>query len=268
MLLVCALTACATPAARFDAAATSLAFTRETVPGKGFSHAVFLKPGQPRHTLHIYLDGDGSPWLDGRWIAHDPTPTDPLTLQLMKVDPSPAVYIGRPCYHGLISAACTKALWTNARYSETVVASMTSAIAHLRARYDASDLVLIGYSGGGTLAMLIADRLPTVRAVVTLAANLDVDSWTELHGYLPLPGSMNPALAAPLHPDIVQLHYAGELDKNVPPGLVSTAVAKQANSSVTVIPGFDHRCCWLEIWPDILDRLHHMRVSHSAASPL
>lgn len=266
MLFLCALTACATPAARFNETATGLAFTRETVLGTRFSHMVFLKTGQPRRTLHIYLDGDGSPWLKGRWIAHDPTPTDPLALQLMKADPAPAAYIGRPCYHGLKSPVCTKTLWSNARYSETVVASMTSAIARIHARCGTPGLVLIGYSGGGTLAMLIAERLPNVRAVVTLAANLDIDSWSELHGYLPLLGSLNPARSAPLQSNIVQMHYAGELDKNVPPGIITGAVATQENSSVTVIPGFDHQCCWLEKWPDILDRLHNSLAPPSATS--
>jgi hypothetical protein len=267
LLSLHAFAACSTPTSRIGKAATGLGFTQHTVDGTQFSHAVFTKTaGTPGSALHVYLDGDGSPWIRGRWIAKDPTPADPFTLQLMAADPSPAVYVGRPCYHGLVSPACTQALWTSARYSETVVASMAAAVSRVRARHGTPDLVLVGYSGGGTLAMLVAGRLPNVRAVVTIAANLDVDSWSELHGYLPLAGSLNPARSAPLHPDIVQMHYAGAKDENVPPGIVVAVASAQANATVTVVPGFDHRCCWLERWPEMLGRLNVLRSASGAVT--
>ena len=42
-----------------------------------------------------------------------------------------------------------------------------------------SELVLIGYSGGGALAMLLAERI-RVRAVITVAANLDISEMDKL----------------------------------------------------------------------------------------
>ena len=38
--------------------------------------------------------------------------------------------------------------------------------------------------------MLIAERLENVTAVVTIAANLDTDAWTEHHKYLPMSQSL------------------------------------------------------------------------------
>ena len=77
--------------------------------------------------LHVYLDGDGTPML-GSYPAADPTPRDPLVLDLMALDSTPSIYVGRPCYHGLSGAPCSPSLWTSGRYSEPVVASMAAGI--------------------------------------------------------------------------------------------------------------------------------------------
>ena len=50
------------------------------------------------------------------------------------------------------------------------------------------EVTFVGYSGGGVLAVLIAERLDNVAGVITVGANLDTDAWTEHHGYLPLTG--------------------------------------------------------------------------------
>jgi esterase/lipase len=117
------------------------------------------------------------------------------------------------------------------------------------------DFVLIGHSGGGVLAMLLAPRIPNVKMVVTIAANLDIDRWTQYHGYSPLLSSLNPATQAPLPDNIVQLHLVGESDSNVPIQLVRPVIDKQSNAQLLHYPGYDHTCCWTESWPSILDRL-------------
>src|SRR3972149_2178107 len=91
--------------------------------------------------------------------ATDPTPTQAVALRLMHLDSAPSVLVGRPCYHELKrSAECTPGLWTHARYSSTVVASMLAVIEVLARGSNSTGVVLIGYSGGGALAMLIAER--------------------------------------------------------------------------------------------------------------
>ena len=121
-LLACG---CASPAARLSSRAADLGFTRAIVAGAGFDHVVFRArahvggtsiPDAPR-VLHVYLDGDGSPWT-GREPTDDPTPRNPLVLRLMALDAAPRIYLGRPCYHGLANAPrCTPALWTTRRYA-------------------------------------------------------------------------------------------------------------------------------------------------------
>ena len=111
------------------------------------------------------------------------------------------------------------------------------------------DVVLIGYSGGGTLAWLMAARIPETTRVVTIAANLDIDEWTRIHGYSPLAGSLNPALAPALTPAIEQLHYVGGRDTNVPPSVAGSFASRHPEARVIEIAEFDHRCCWIERWP-------------------
>lgn len=75
-------------------------------------------------------------------------------------------------------------------------------------------VILVGHSGGGVLATLIAQRSPKVTALVTLAAPLDTDSWTSSHGYSPLYDSISP-VKLPSRADIYQLHLTGSQDTQV-----------------------------------------------------
>ncbi len=246
---------CANPAQRLDARATELGYRRVVLQGDGFSHVAYFKDGRgaANKALHVYLEGDGTPWIRRRVPASDPTPHNPLMLELMSLDAAPSVYLGRPCYHGVRSIACTPDMWTDKRYSEVVVASMSAALVGVSAGYQS--LVLLGHSGGGTLAMLLAERQPKVRSVVTVAANLDTDNWASLHKQQGLGGSLNPATRPPLRPSIRQMHYAGAEDDNVPPQLVRDAVAQQPGATFKVFPKQDHSCCWREVWPEVLGSL-------------
>ena len=239
-----------------DERAVDLGYRKLVVQGDGYSHVAYIK--QCRTTantaLHVYLEGDGTPWLRKGLAAADPTPRTPLMLEMMALDPASAVYLGRPCYHGLNkAAACTPEVWTDGRYSEAVVLSMSAALDILSADYPA--LVLLGYSGGGTLAMLLAERQPKTEAVITVAANLDTGRWTALHKQHPLSGSLNPANRPPLSSRIRQVHNAGGRDDNVPPELIRDAVAQQQGATFKVFTKQDHHCCWREVWPEILGGL-------------
>lgn len=174
----------------------------------------------------------------------------------MARDSTPALYLGRPCYNGFAgSPGCTAALWTDGRYGPKVVTSMAAALSKLIELIPKVSLVLIGHSGGGTLAMLLAERLPRTRAVITIAGNLDVGHWTELHGYTPLQGSFDPAQRQPLPPGITQIHYLGGRDQIVPPQLTRSFVNKQAPNTVLIeVDDFDHHCCWASVWPTLLGR--------------
>lgn len=266
--LIVIIPGCASPAQRMDEQAVVLGYRKLIVPGEGFEHVAYLKQGQAATgaVLHVYLESDGTPWARKHLAAFDPTPRKPVMLALMALDTMPSLYLGRPCYHGLSqTAVCTPDLWTAARYSEKVVASMSTALIQLAEGYQS--VILMGYSGGGTLAMLLAERLPKTKAVITLAANLDTERWAALHDEQ-LTGSLNPAKRPPLPPHIKQQHFAGGEDDNVPPALIRDAVAHQRGADFKVFEKFNHACCWQEVWPEILGNLTASRHSAQAGIQL
>jgi pimeloyl-ACP methyl ester carboxylesterase len=246
---------CAGPAARYHRSAENLGFSAVNQPAGDFTLRLYWsrrpKPGEP---FHIYLDGDGTPWRNPTRIAADPTPRRPLVLRLMSRDPFPSVLVGRPCYHGQADSPCTAALWTDQRYSQTVVDALAQAIRDIRSQAPGSPATLIGFSGGGALAMLLAASMP-VDAVVTIAGNLDTEAWTRHHGQPPLLGSSNPAELPPLQRSIRQLHLAGGRDRQVPPVIIRPIAEREPNAVFQVIEEFDHGCCWERIWPDVLESL-------------
>jgi hypothetical protein len=251
------LAGCTPPALRVDAEAARLGFHRQVVAGDPFLHVLYLKPALDQaDTLHVYLEGDGSPWLNLWTVAPDPTPRHPLMLGLMALDPAPALYLGRPCYQGLArTPPCAPPTWTSRRYSEKVIASMAAALRGVLSARESPDLVFLGHSGGGTLATLLAERFPQTRAVVTVAGNLDVQGWAKHHGYSPLRGSLDPSRRPPLPPRILQLHLAGARDRDVPLSLLQSAVARQPDARLIVFPSFDHVCCWGSVWRAVLAEL-------------
>lgn len=248
--------ACATPAQRAGQLAAAAGFERRVVAGDPFQHLMFVKPGSgTSDAFHVYLEGDGTPWITRTRVAADPTPRQPLMLELMRLDPGPALYLGRPCYFGLMQH-CRPEHWTGLRYSEVVVESMLAALRNARAQLGwQGDVVLLGHSGGGTLAMLMAPRMADTRAVVTLAGNLDVEAWARLHGYSPLPGSLDPADADPLPAGVQQLHVVGGEDRTVPPSITRAGAGRRPGPAILEFPQHDHHCCWKDVWRSILNRL-------------
>jgi pimeloyl-ACP methyl ester carboxylesterase len=238
---------CRSASERFHERAVERRLHAEIVTGAGFRHLVLSRADAAGPTLHVYLDGDGTPWLGGH-PALDPTPRDPLVLDLLVLDRGPAVYLGRPCYHGLDGEpSCAPDLWTSARYSEPVVASLAAAARRVLAARGAQRVVWVGYSGGGALAVLLAGRLPETVGVITVAANLDVEAWAEHQRFSRLGGSLNPARQPPLPPGVYQRHYVGGRDRTVP-----IEVARRGGVELVVVADYDHRCCWTTLWPVVL----------------
>jgi len=249
-----ALAACATPSERFERRATALGLTSILLPGEGFDHRAYsagLRQGSA--ALHVYIEHDGTPWIGLDRVAADPTPRTPFALELMAKDSGPRLLLGRPChFEPRPDPPCNPLLWTHGRYSSAVVTSMVAALSGFLMAHPHEHVVLIGYSGGGTLAWLMAAQIPGTTGVVTIAANLDIDEWARIHGYSQLAGSLNPARAPPLAPAIDQRHYVGGRDANVPPSVVRSFARRHPEARVIEIAEFDHLCCWIERWPQLL----------------
>lgn len=208
--------------------------------------------------LTVYIEGDGLAWTTPHTPSADPTPLNPVALQLALKHPDRAVaYLARPCQyrdpaHG---GACPSDYWTAARYAPEVIAATSLAIDQLKLRAGAGKVTLIGYSGGGAVAALVAARRDDVAGLVTLAANLDTAEWAKLQQLQPLSRSLNPADAWPRLQSLPQRHYAGADDKVVDPRVQQAYAAHfpaARRPLVIVVPGADHACCWVARWPALL----------------
>jgi hypothetical protein len=210
-------------------------------------------------TLTVYIEGDGLAWLTRSHPSDDPTPRRPLALELaLQHVPGVAAYLGRPCQYldAGETGNCAPAYWTSRRFSLEVVESSNRAISTLKEGFGATKLVLVGYSGGGAIAALVAARRQDVVQLVTVAGNLDHHLWTRHHGVLRLDGSLNPALEWQRLRGVPQLHFVGADDRNIP-AWIATAYASAYPASerprIRVVPGFNHVCCWVERWPELYE---------------
>jgi dienelactone hydrolase len=241
-----------------------------TVQGTQFAHAVVVPGAQTSApTLWVFLEGDGEPWVDGgRRIARDPSPKNALAFDLFKASSVPRAYLGRPCYFSHAhDVGCDPSMWTSARYGKAAVASTVAALETLIRENSTRRVILLGYSGGGTLAYLVAPHIPSVSAVITIAANLDIDAWTRAHGYLPLSDSDNPATVPALDRRITQIAIVGGRDVNVPQSSLRAFLDRQRPQEVWIYDDHDHACCWRRDWPSILKRIDE-RLERSAAAAI
>lgn len=228
----------------------------KTLKSDGFS--LFMAAGGDKphidDEITIYLEGDGLAWLSMDTPSDDPTPLDPVALRLaMRQPDGRAIYLGRPCQYAAEQMDnCSRALWTNARFSEVIAASLDGAVSQIKANYKARRVNLVGYSGGAALAMLLAERRNDVHMLVSVAGNVDPTAWVRLHGLSPLRGSLDPLGGiGTLRAERLLLLNGGN-DTNIPPILAEELFAKlRGTMPVTsrTVPGFDHRCCWEAAWP-------------------
>jgi len=245
---------CTTPTGRIDEYARRQGFERSIVVGESFRHVVFRNRGAlANDSLHVYIEGDGSPFVNASTIAADPTPRQPLMLHLMALDVHRAVYIGRPCYlQATKDAGCGPLYWTRRRFSPEVVDSLARVVRSEMTIAGASFVQIYGHSGGGALAVLLSRTIPQVSDIVTIAGNLDIDAWARLHGYTALTGSLNPldVVLPPLlaaHTD----HLVGDADQMIPVAMVRTAAAR-IGGHVVALDRYSHQCCWEREWLAVL----------------
>ena len=209
----------------------------------------------------IYIEGDGTSWLTRSIVSNNPTPNNPIGLKLALRHPNNAVaYLSRPCQYvdQVDWGNCNAAYWTNKRFSPEVIEDSNQAIETIKQKFSAKHVILVGYSGGGAIAALVASGRQDVVQLVTVAGNLDHNAWTKLHFISPLNDSLNPADAWQTLQDIPQLHLVGSLDKNMPVEIAESYAERLPERNrplIKVIPNADHSCCWESQWPALLTTL-------------
>ena len=230
----------------------SRGFAAEAIAAGRFELFALQRGAAPR--LTIYIEGDGAPWPNTYHPPRDPTPLRPLALAMAAQDPAPAVaYLGRLCQYLDDEArqACPVDYWTRRRFAPEAVAAMDMAVDRLKARSGASRLRLVGHSGGGTMAALLAARRADVEVWITVAAPLDLAEWIRVHDLTPFEDALDP-MSLPGMPR-GGTHFAGGRDAVVPPAVVETFVRRHGGR-LELIADFDHDCCWARDWPGLLKR--------------
>lgn len=260
-MLVLLLSACSTlpsPQQRradADAIAATQHWRAQHIAGGHFVLASYV-PAMitPAATLTVYIEGDGLAWVSRNQPSRDPTPVQPLALQLALAQPAGnAAYLARACqYMDNSGTPCAQRYWTTHRFAPEVIAAGMDALDQLKTQFGARHLQLVGYSGGGAVALLLAARRNDVIQVTTIAGNVDHAAWTRHHKVQALSGSLNPADHVPQLRHIPQVHLTGTQDQVIPPSLAhgfTRSFPPSADVRVVEIEGFGHQCCWAGQWP-------------------
>jgi hypothetical protein len=237
-----------------DALAAQAGLQRATLELDGFVLTSFQRITRADLPLHLYIEGDGFAWRSRSQPSDDPTPRRALGLALAAADPGPnVVYLARPCQF-TSGPRCTLAYWTGRRFAEEVVVAMDQAVSQYAARAPGQGIELIGYSGGGAIAVLLAARRDDVLSLRTVAGNLDQAEVNRLHKVTPMPESLNAIDVASQVAGIPQIHYSGSDDKVIPPGIAQRFVARAggACARVVTLAGLSHEGDWASRWSALL----------------
>lgn len=244
---------------RADRLAEGGGFAKRYLEGDRFDLLSYRRISRPGAPLVIYIEGDGAAWLTPNRLSTDPTPKSHLVLQLAALDPAAnVVYLARPCQFVMLpdrGRGCQESYWSDQRYAEEMVAAIDQAISQLVAETAAPTLDLVGYSGGGALAVLVAARRHDVRSIRSVAGNLDPPEFCRYHRVTPLSGSLNPIDSAGQVAPIPQLHFVGSKDDTVPGRIVErfmAALPVPNCAAMVEVEEADHLNGWLAQWPWLL----------------
>lgn len=223
---------------------------KEEIDQQSLPVKVWSQISDPHQSVHVYIEGDGHAWNQGGRPSLDPTPRNPVALQLATADSHPnIIYLARPCqFVPLPQRSCHYSLWTEERFSPRVVARLLAVLG--RRITEDQPVLLIGFSGGANIAIQMAAKLNAVEGIVTVAGNLDDRIFAAYHR-LPVPQyGENRELLTGLS-IVPQLHLSGRLDQIIPPQLTAQML-KEVQSSACVATqvqsGATHRGPWAIPW--------------------
>ena len=254
------LTACASVdrSGTADSLARPAGMTRSLVQTSTFVLTAFSRQRDPAAPLVVYIEGDGLAWVSRTEPSKDPTTRTPVALTLAVLDPAPNVlYLARPCQYTPADRdrRCGNSeYWTSRRFAEEVIAAANQAIDQ-SLRAGGRGVRLVGFSGGGAVAALVAARRTDVIDLRTVAGNLDHVTLHRIHGVSQLRGSLNAADVAAQLAALPQLHLVGGRDKTIVPQVVESYANRAADRrciEVKRVESASHEDGWPEVWPATL----------------
>ncbi len=243
-----------------DSLAKPMGFIRARIFSNGFQMTIFYKITSAELPLRVYIEGDGYAWITRYRVSGDPTPKFPTALSLAVLDASSNVaYIARPCQYKEkdVKDACRDDYWTGSRFAEEVIVAVDEIVSRMKEKASAKEIEMVGYSGGGAVAALIAARRSDVVRLITVAGNLDPNGLCEYHGVsMPDFGALDPMDVAVKLGDVPQTHFVGGKDKVVPKIIADnfvSALPRGTDVKIKVAQNATHSEGWDKVWRELLE---------------
>jgi len=230
-------------------------FKKVLVKGGDFLITTYQKVDDTSKPFVFYIEGDGLTYTpQGDKVYTNPTPVRQMLLNLASMDKRPNIaYIARPCQYTPmeLNPKCNLHYWTDKRLSDDSVVAINDVINKINSNHQ--KFSIIGYSGGGGIAVLVAARNNMVKDIITIAGNVDHLAFTSHHKVSPMSASLNPIDYAKSINNIPQLHLSGGKDKVVPPFIAEMFVKKSDSVCVKqkTFPNIDHKSGWDKIWESV-----------------
>ena len=222
-----------------------------------FPIQIFYQENNSNHAV-IYLEGDGLVINKYGEVALDSTPTDPMALRLASVDKRHVtkIVINRP-FHYIKSKHSDSRYWTTARYAPEVIQSILEVIKNCRKEFHFKTIEIVAYSGGASVALLLAPHLENIEKITSFAGNLDHKNWTRHHATGHLFDSLDPLKNKAILGHIQQVHFLGTIDVNTTIDLGKQYKQQIDTDKVTIVSveGFDHDSNWPSVWQEQLMKL-------------
>ncbi len=241
-----------------DSLAVKNDFIKKIIPTDQFNIVSHQKINSYSDSAVIYIEGDGAAWLNKYRISPNPTPINPIALEMAILDKSQnVIYLGRPCQYvnTETEVACNPEYWTNKRASSEVINAINTAINNIKEQLNIKNIRLVGYSGGGTIATILAATREDIIDLRTIAGNLDIEMFSKVHNISPLTGSINPINYAKQLVDIPQLHFISTNDTIITKDITDSFIEhlKKYDENLSCIKLIEletpsHSTGWDSIW--------------------
>lgn len=202
---------------------------------------------------NIYIEGEDT------LADSSKTPFNPVALHLASKDKAEnLIYLARPCqYTEMLDPAesCKTSYGKDARFSEDVIASYDIALNDIAKRYDISMFNVIGYSGGGAIATLLAAKRSDIVSLRTVAGILDHETYSDVATAPSFTKSLNPVNEASTLTKMPQYHFIGGRDNVVTPAVLHSYLQSMPPTNCVqtmMVQEADHDIGWVDKWPELL----------------
>lgn len=254
------LTACASQPnlAQLQQSANTKAMQLVDVASHRFAIRTYQRLLDQHAPIHVYIEGDGFAYINAAQASNDPTPHTATGLALALADNAAnVVYLARPCQYTLAkSPSCNVAFWTSARFSEPIIAAMDDALNQIKQAHGTQKMALIGYSGGGAVAVLLAARRTDIQSLRTVAGNLNHQAVNQFHHVSPMPQSLNAIDVTNQIRQIPQVHFVGGQDTVIPSFIAQQFAQKVgACAQLSMVKNASHSDGWQENWPQLMQQI-------------